>query len=263
MKQAPADFGERLRLQRESRGLTLDAVAASTKIKVSLLADLERNDLSRWPDGIYGRGFLRAYAGAIGISPELLPDHLFETPGEPADSSRSSAAVPTAAADDAVLRLTLAAKPVKPSVAVVRAADAAIVLAVVLAVGGGVAAATGVAFLTATAVVALLWYPAAHALFGGVSPVRSLRHRRQPSMGRVPGSVVADGPPLRILAAPSRDGDPIFAADQRFQQGGNERGASSERALGSSARHRRSRTVVSRFRMLRARLPRARPRARA
>jgi transcriptional regulator with XRE-family HTH domain len=239
----PSDLGERLRLQRESRGLTLDAVALATKIKVSLLADLERNDLSRWPDGIYGRGFLRAYARAIGLSPGLLPDYLFETPGEGADASRSSAAVPTAGADAAVLRLTLAGKAVKPRVAAAQAADAAIVLAVVLAVGGVVAAAAGVTFLTATAVVALTWYPAAHVLFGGVSPVRSLRNWRQPSPGKVPGSTEA-GPSLPILPLPNRDGDAIFVAGQRLQQVATERGAARECARGSGARHGRSRTVL-------------------
>ena len=246
LKQLPSDFGDRLRLQRESLGLTLDAVAASTKIKVSLLADLERNDLTQWPAGIYGRGFLRAYAAAIGMSPGLLLDHLLAALGEPADASPSSAAVVPAGADDALLRLTLAPNAVKPRLAAAQVADAAIVLAVVLAVGAFIAAAGGVAFLTATAVVALVWYPAAHALSGGVSPVRLLRRRRQLSTGVVSSLVDAGRQPLRIVAPPNQDGVSAVVAAQPLQQLRNARAASSECALRSGARRRRSRTPVSR-----------------
>jgi transcriptional regulator with XRE-family HTH domain len=240
----PSDFGDRLRLQRESLGLTLDAVAASTKIKSSLLADLERNDLSRWPDGIYRRGFLRAYADAIGVPPGLLLDHLLGTLSDQADSSRSSAAVVTPAADDAVLRLTLAANRVKPRLAAAQAADAAIVLAAVLAVGAVIAAAVGVAFLTATAVVALVWYPASHALFGAVSPIRYVRKWRQPSNSRIPTPLDAAHPPLPIVAPPNHVGDSVFAPEQPLAQLGNERSASSDCAIGSGARRRRSRTAM-------------------
>ena len=48
-------FGPYLRGERERRGLTLEAIADSTKIKQSLLAALERNDMSRWPAGKIGR----------------------------------------------------------------------------------------------------------------------------------------------------------------------------------------------------------------
>jgi len=62
-------FGQRLRAQRERRGIALEDIAESSKIKVSLLVDLERDDLSRWPQGVFGRGFVRAYAVAIGLAP--------------------------------------------------------------------------------------------------------------------------------------------------------------------------------------------------
>jgi len=60
-------FGPHLRQQRESRGLTLKAIADSTKIRESLLAALERNDVSQWPEGIFRRAFLREYAAAVGL----------------------------------------------------------------------------------------------------------------------------------------------------------------------------------------------------
>jgi transcriptional regulator with XRE-family HTH domain len=65
-------FGRRLRDQRERRGISLETVAANTKISAPLLAALERGDLSRWPGGIFRRAFVREYATAIGIAPEPI-----------------------------------------------------------------------------------------------------------------------------------------------------------------------------------------------
>ena len=81
-------FGARLRLQRERQQVALTAIADQTKIKLSLLEGLERDDVSRWPEGIFRRAFVRAYAQAIGLEPdplireflELYPDSVEVTP---------------------------------------------------------------------------------------------------------------------------------------------------------------------------------------
>jgi len=65
-------FGPSLRSERERRGITLEAIAQSTKIRRSMLAAFERNDVSHLGGGIFRRGFLRAYATAIGLPPEPL-----------------------------------------------------------------------------------------------------------------------------------------------------------------------------------------------
>ena len=62
-------FGERLRLHREERKISLAAVSEQTKIKLSLLEALERDDLSHWPLGLFGRSYIRSYAQAIGLDP--------------------------------------------------------------------------------------------------------------------------------------------------------------------------------------------------
>jgi cytoskeletal protein RodZ len=67
-------FGPNLRRQRLERGVSLEEIAHSTKVIVSLWAGLERNDLSRWPTGIYARSYLREYARAIGADPESTVD---------------------------------------------------------------------------------------------------------------------------------------------------------------------------------------------
>ena len=61
------DLGPKLRAYRERRGITIAAVADSIKIKQSLLDELERNDVSRWPPGIYGRALVREYAKSLGL----------------------------------------------------------------------------------------------------------------------------------------------------------------------------------------------------
>jgi transcriptional regulator with XRE-family HTH domain len=63
-------FGARLRYERERRQIDLKSIAESTKISVSLLEGLERDDVSRWPSGIFRKSFIRSYAEAIGVDPD-------------------------------------------------------------------------------------------------------------------------------------------------------------------------------------------------
>ena len=63
-------FGDRVRRQRERRGVSLEAIARATKVPAALFAGLERGDCSRWPGGVYSRAYIRAYAEAIGLHPD-------------------------------------------------------------------------------------------------------------------------------------------------------------------------------------------------
>jgi cytoskeleton protein RodZ len=95
----PDSFGSRLRQQRERQQITLSSIAEQTKIKVSLLEGLERDDVSYWPVGIFRRAFVRSYAHAIGLDPgPVLVEFLARYP-DPADVV--AAPDTTAAADDA------------------------------------------------------------------------------------------------------------------------------------------------------------------
>jgi transcriptional regulator with XRE-family HTH domain len=105
MNTGSLSFGRRLRLTRERLGISLEAIAASTKINRSLLAELERDDVSKWPGGIYRRAFVREYAAAIGLPAEAVVaefNELFPEEGTPADTR-----TPRAESSNA-LRLTLA-----------------------------------------------------------------------------------------------------------------------------------------------------------
>ena len=67
-------FGPNLRRIRLARGVTIDQIAQSTKVMACLWEGLERNDFSRWPNGIHARAFVREYARAIGADPEETVD---------------------------------------------------------------------------------------------------------------------------------------------------------------------------------------------
>jgi transcriptional regulator with XRE-family HTH domain len=62
-----ATFFSDLRSARQAKGVSLEQIAASTKINISLLKALENNDLSRWPKGLFGRSYLRDYLRAVGL----------------------------------------------------------------------------------------------------------------------------------------------------------------------------------------------------
>jgi len=79
-----SDFGGKLRLARERRGIALQQIAAATKISIGALEALERNDLSRLPGGIFSRSFVRSYAVAVGLNPDdTVHEFLEEFQGAP------------------------------------------------------------------------------------------------------------------------------------------------------------------------------------
>ena len=73
-----SDFGGKLRLARERRGVSLRQIAANTKISVAVLEALERNDISKLPGGIFSRAFVRSYAIEVGLDPEQTVNEFLE-----------------------------------------------------------------------------------------------------------------------------------------------------------------------------------------
>jgi transcriptional regulator with XRE-family HTH domain len=67
-------FGPRLRRERERRGISLETIASLTNVSVDLWVALERNDLSRWPKGVFARAFVRDYAKAVGLDANEVVD---------------------------------------------------------------------------------------------------------------------------------------------------------------------------------------------
>jgi len=65
-------FGEELKRHRLLREVSLESIASATKISVRHLQELERGDLKRLPAPVFTRGFIRAYAGFLGLDPEEM-----------------------------------------------------------------------------------------------------------------------------------------------------------------------------------------------
>ena len=70
-------FGEKLRKQREQRGLALDAISNTTKISTRMLRALEDEHFDQLPGGVFNKGFVRAYARQVGLDEEeTVTDYL-------------------------------------------------------------------------------------------------------------------------------------------------------------------------------------------
>ncbi len=67
----PAEsFGRWLARERELRGISLKQIAEPTRISAAHLRALERDEAKSLPARVFVLGFIRAYALAIGISPD-------------------------------------------------------------------------------------------------------------------------------------------------------------------------------------------------
>jgi hypothetical protein len=169
------EFGQRLRRERERRGISLSAIAQSTKIKQSLLDALERGDVSHWPAGIFGRGFLRAYLNAIGLPTEPLVAEFQSL--STAGASHGSATAGAGARHADGLRLTLDpdSAPIPAMAGRLGAAVAEPVM--VLTAAALIARLTGVSFWIAATVAVSIWSAVA-TVWLGRSPALWLAGRR-------------------------------------------------------------------------------------
>src|SRR5262245_21233856 len=84
--ESTTELGRHLQSAREAQGLTLQDVAAQTKIAPGALAAIEREDFDHLPAGIFRREFVRVYAEALGLDGRALAHTYvarFEPPGPP------------------------------------------------------------------------------------------------------------------------------------------------------------------------------------
>jgi cytoskeletal protein RodZ len=93
--------GEKLRKARERHRISLRQVADATKISVSVLQALERDDISYLPGGVVGRGFVRSFATAVHLDPEaIVAEFLAQFPNESVNEGYRIGAVAEAAEPD-------------------------------------------------------------------------------------------------------------------------------------------------------------------
>ena len=64
-------FGQELRLEREQRRVSLEAMCASTKLSVRQLLDVEAGNFGELPGGIFRKGFVRSYLRALQLDEPL------------------------------------------------------------------------------------------------------------------------------------------------------------------------------------------------
>lgn len=67
-----ATVGEQLRRRRDQAGLTLSEVSARTRVPEWILTEVERDELTRVPGGVYIRGYITSFARVVGLDGDQL-----------------------------------------------------------------------------------------------------------------------------------------------------------------------------------------------
>ncbi len=84
-------FGDKLKLEREKRKITLEEISASTKIGTRMLQALEGDKFGQLPGGIFNKGFVRAYARAVGLDEDQAVADYLQASGEASPASETAA----------------------------------------------------------------------------------------------------------------------------------------------------------------------------
>ncbi|MFI5114890.1 MAG: helix-turn-helix domain-containing protein [Terriglobales bacterium] len=75
-------FGEKLKLEREKRKITLEQISSSTKIGTRMLQALEEDKFNQLPGGIFNKGFVRAYSRCVGLDEDQTVADYLEASGD-------------------------------------------------------------------------------------------------------------------------------------------------------------------------------------
>ncbi len=75
-------FGEKLKLEREKRKITLEQISSSTKIGTRMLQALEEDKFNQLPGGIFNKGFVRAYSRFVGLDEDQTVADYLEASGD-------------------------------------------------------------------------------------------------------------------------------------------------------------------------------------
>lgn len=76
-----SELGNRLRMAREEKGISLEELQTLTKIQKKYLVGIEEGNYEKMPGRFYARAFIKQYAEAVGLQPdELFEEHRNEIP---------------------------------------------------------------------------------------------------------------------------------------------------------------------------------------
>ena len=81
VEETAVTVGQRLREAREAKGLSIEEIAASTRIPTRHLMALENSEWDKLPAATYSIGFAKNYAGAVGLERAEIGDALREEMG--------------------------------------------------------------------------------------------------------------------------------------------------------------------------------------
>lgn len=88
-----ATVGEQLRAAREAQSITLEDIAARTRIPTRHLESIENSEWSRLPAPTYTVGFAKSYAGVVGLDRAVIAEALKAEMGAGALAARPEAQV--------------------------------------------------------------------------------------------------------------------------------------------------------------------------
>lgn len=83
-------IGAALTAAREARGLSVEDVAAATRIRAAIVRAIEREDFSACGGDVYARGHLRVIAQLVGTDPRPLIEEFDRRSDEPVPALRTS-----------------------------------------------------------------------------------------------------------------------------------------------------------------------------
>lgn len=213
-------FGKWLRHERERRQISLESVADLTKINIGLLKGLERDDLSRWPSGLFRRSFIRAYATATGLDADTVvlefqvrfPEHeeptkyLFGAPHQPVrpeehQHGNSSGQLRLSLADDA--------QPIFHELRenFLQRCQAVVWDLTVVSIIGAILVAFGATFWLSLASATIGYYALAVLLFGNTAGATLSSRVRRPPSAEAPqpvADIVLDPSGSSVVCPPSQ-----------------------------------------------------------
>jgi len=73
--------GEALKRAREAKNITLEAIAAHTKISKGYLQAIEDEDVKNFPEKVYLKGYLRQYSHEIGLDSDQVVERYLQLTG--------------------------------------------------------------------------------------------------------------------------------------------------------------------------------------
>jgi len=211
-------FGTWLRHERERRQISLESVADRTKINIGLLKGLERDNLSRWPPGLFRRSFIRAYATATGLDADAVVLEFQARFPDPDESSKLLFGAHAPVGDErclppssSQLRLSLAddAQPIFYELRenLLQRCQAIVWDLTVVSVIGAILVAFGAAFWMSLATATIGYYALAVLLFGNTAGATlSARAQRPASTGaaQAAADIVLDPSGSNVVCPPSQ-----------------------------------------------------------